>query len=201
MHRFAEPIARLVEELVKLPGIGPKSAQRLAFHLINTGIEDARALAEAIVRARENIKRCSVCGNLTDIDPCFICSDDKRKNGIICVVEEARDVLAIEKARNFNGVYHVLHGAISPMEGVGPDDLCIAELLDRIKARDMEEIIIATNPSIEGDATAMYLARLIKPLGVKVTRIAHGMPVGAYLEYTDGITLNKALEGRREMDI
>jgi len=201
LHRYAEPIARLVEELVKLPGIGPKSAQRLAFYLVNTNMKDAKSLAEAIVRAKENIKRCSVCGNLTDIDPCFICSDEKRKNEIICVVEEARDVAAIEKARSFDGVYHVLHGAISPMEGVGPEDLCIAELLERIKKEHIEEIILATNPSIEGDATAMYMARLIKPLGVKVTRIARGMPVGAYLEYTDGITLNKALEGRREIDI
>lgn len=199
MRRLAGPINRLIDELAKLPGIGPKTAQRLAFYLLNAPPEVARDLAEAIVEARDNICYCSVCGNLTDVDPCAVCSDAERDKDIICVVEEARDVLAMEKIKGFKGVYHVLHGVISPMEGVGPEDLKIAELLRRLEKEKVREVILATNPSIEGDATAMYIAGLIKPLGIKVTRIAHGLPVGAYLEYADEMTLNKALEGRREV--
>lgn len=191
-------MARLIEELGKLPGIGPKTAQRLAFYLLNKEPGEARELAQAIVQAREKIRYCSVCSNLTDQDSCQICRDDSRNRSVICVVEEPRDVVAIEKTREYKGLYHVLQGAISPMEGIGPDELKIKELLARLQA-NVQEIIIATNPNIEGEATAMYLARLIKPLGVKVTRIAHGLPVGGDLEYADEVTLSKAFEGRREI--
>ncbi len=198
MLYYAEPVARLIEELGKLPGIGPKTAQRLAFYLLNKEPGEARELAQAIVQAREKIRYCSVCSNLTDQDSCQICRDDSRNRSVICVVEEPRDVVAIEKTREYKGLYHVLQGAISPMEGIGPDELKIKELLARLQA-NVQEIIIATNPNIEGEATAMYLARLIKPLGVKVTRIAHGLPVGGDLEYADEVTLSKAFEGRREI--
>ncbi|MDA8234471.1 MAG: recombination mediator RecR [Clostridia bacterium] len=199
MVYYAGPVAKLIEEFAKLPGIGPKTAQRLAFHILNSPREAGSSLAEAIVEAREKITYCTVCSNLTDRDPCQICSDVKRNNGVICVVEEARDVVAMEKTREFKGKYHVLHGAISPLDGVGPESLKIKELLSRIQGEQVEEVILATNPNIEGEATAMYLARLLKPLGLKVTRIAHGLPVGGDLEYADEVTLSKALEGRREI--
>lgn len=199
MLYYAEPVARLIDELGKLPGIGPKTAQRLAFHLLNNDAGEARELAKAIVDAREKIRYCSVCSNLTEMDPCQICRDETRNRSVICVVEEPRDVVAIERTREFRGLYHVLQGAISPMEGVGPDQLKIKELLARLQDNHVQEIIAATNPNIEGEATAMYLARLIKPLGIKVTRIAHGLPVGGDLEYADEVTLSKAFEGRREI--
>lgn len=199
MFYYAEPVARLIDELGKLPGIGPKTAQRLAFYLLNNDAGEARELAKAIVEAREKIRYCSVCSNLTDKDSCQICRDDTRNRSVICVVEEPRDVVAIERTREYRGLYHVLQGAISPMEGVGPDQLKVKELLTRLQDNHVQEIIVATNPNIEGEATAMYLARLIKPLGVKVTRIAHGLPVGGDLEYADEVTLSKAFEGRREI--
>ncbi|NLY10325.1 MAG: recombination protein RecR [Firmicutes bacterium] len=196
--RYAKPIARLIEELTKLPGIGPKTAQRLAFYIIENSIEDARSLADAIIQAKETVRFCSICFNFTDATECQICSSTIRDHSMICVVEEPRDVVAIERTREFKGLYHVLHGAISPMDGVGPSELRIQELISRL-SDDVKEIIIATDPNVEGEATAMYLARLLKPLGVKVTRMAHGMPVGGDLEYVDEVTLSKALEGRREM--
>ncbi len=196
---FAEPIARLIDELTKLPGIGPKTAQRLAFHLLFSPREDVQALADAMLVAREKVRYCGVCQNLTDRDPCSICSNHERDHGLICVVEEPRDVVALERTRDFRGLYHVLQGAISPMEGIGPDDLRLRELLARLAAGQVREIILATNPNIEGEATAMYLARLLKPLGLRVTRLARGLPVGGDLEYVDEVTLSKALEGRREV--
>lgn len=199
MVSFARPIARLVEELTKLPGIGPKTAQRLALHIVSAPREEVHALAEAIVEAREKIIWCSICCNLTDVDPCRICTNQGRDRSILCVVEDPQDVIALERTREFKGVYHVLHGAISPMDGIGPQDLRIEELLRRLSAGEVKEIVLATDPNPEGEATAMYLARLIKPLGIKVTRMAHGMPVGGDLEYIDEVTLTKALEGRREM--
>lgn len=199
MLYYAEPVARLIGELSKLPGIGPKTAQRLAFYILNNDAGEALELARAITEAKEKIRYCSVCSNLTDIDPCHTCRDETRNKTIICVVEEPRDVVAIERTREFKGFYHVLQGAISPMEGIGPDQLKIKELLNRLQEGSVKEIIVATNPNIEGEATAMYLARLIKPLGIKVTRIAHGLPVGGDLEYADEVTLSKAFEGRREL--
>lgn len=199
MLYYAEPVARLIGELSKLPGIGPKTAQRLAFYILNNDAGEALELARAITEAKEKIRYCTVCSNLTDVDPCHTCRDETRNKSIICVVEEPRDVVAIERTREFKGLYHVLQGAISPMEGIGPDQLKVKELLGRLQGGSVKEIIVATNPNIEGEATAMYLARLIKPLGIKVTRIAHGLPVGGDLEYADEVTLSKAFEGRREL--
>lgn len=199
MLYYVEPVARLIEELSKLPGVGPKTAQRLAFHILNTDSGETIELARAIISAKEKVKYCSICSNLTDTDPCLSCRDESRDKSLICVVEEPRDVVAIERTREFKGMYHVLQGAISPMEGIGPDNLKIKELLTRLQGNAVKEIIVATNPNIEGEATAMYLARLIKPLGIKVTRIAHGLPVGGDLEYADEVTLSKAFEGRREL--
>jgi len=196
---YGNPVARLIEEFAKLPGIGGKSAQRIAFYILNMPAERAESLADAITSARENIKYCSSCMNLTDSDPCAICAGSGRDETVIMVVEDPRDMAAYEKTKEFKGRYHILHGAISPLNGVGPGDLRIKELLERIKTANPEEIIVATNPNIEGEATAMYLSRLIKPLDIKVTRIAHGLPVGGDLEYADEATLSKALEGRREM--
>lgn len=193
----AGPIARLVDEFARLPGIGPKTAQRLAFYVLNEPPEVAKGLARALVEARENIRRCSECCDLTDRDPCAVCQDPRRSRELLCVVEQPRDVVAIEKSRGYRGLYHVLHGAISPMSGVGPAELTIRELLERLAGNDIKEVILATNPNVEGDATALYLSRLIKPSGVRVTRLAHGLPVGASLEYADEITLSKALEGRQ----
>lgn len=198
MLYFSGPVARLVDEFAKLPGIGPKTAQRLAFHILNAPPESAQSLAQALIEVRQSIKRCSRCCNLTDEDPCAICRDTTRNARLLCVVEEPRDVVAMEKARGYRGLYHVLHGAISPMEGIGPDDLTIKELLKSLQSNAAEEVILAANSDVEGETTALYLARLLKPLGIKVTRIAHGIPVGSDLEYADAMTLNKALEGRGE---
>ena len=193
-----EPLIRLVEELQRLPGIGPKSAQRLAFHILKTPREDADRLADAVRSVKERVTYCSVCNNITDVDPCAYCSSATRDPKVICVVEEPQNVAAIEKTREFKGTYHVLMGALSPLQGIGPDDLKIKGLLSRVNG-GVSEIILATNPNVEGEATAIYLARLLKPLGVKVTRIAMGVPVGSDLEYADEVTMHKALEGRREV--
>ena len=193
-----EPLIRLVEELQRLPGIGPKSAQRLAFHILKTPREDADRLADAVRSVKERVTYCSVCNNITDADPCTYCSSATRDPKVICVVEEPQNVAAIEKTREFKGTYHVLMGALSPLQGIGPDDLKIKGLLSRVNG-GVTEIILATNPNVEGEATAIYLARLLKPLGVKVTRIAMGVPVGSDLEYADEVTMHKALEGRREV--
>jgi len=197
--QYPEPIAKLVEELNKLPGIGPKTAQRLAFHILGGTLEDAEKLAGAILEAKRNIKNCSICGNFTDNDPCRICRNVHRDQSIICVVENARDVAAIERSREFRGLYHVLGGVISPVDGIGPDDLTIDKLLKRVQKGSVKEIVVATNPTVEGEATALYLSRILKPLGVNVTRIAHGIPVGGDLEYADEVTLARAFEGRREI--
>ncbi|MCX8126344.1 MAG: recombination mediator RecR [Dehalococcoidia bacterium] len=194
----AQPVARLIEELSKLPGVGPKSAQRMTYHLLRVPVEEARALAEAIIDVKEKISLCSVCFNITDTDPCLICSDQARERDRICVVEDPLDILPLERTKKYRGVYHVLHGVISPGDGVGPDDLKIKELLDRVNSGGVSEIIVATNPNVEGEATAMYLQRLIAPLGIKVTRLARGLPYGADLEYADEATLSRALEGRQE---
>ena len=199
MKHYAKPLSNLISELSKLPGIGGKTAQRLAFHILSQDDKDAVALAEAILDAKKNMKYCSVCGNLTDVDPCSICTDTSRDQSIICVVESPRDVSAMERIREFQGLYHVLHGAISPMDGIGPEDINLKQLIIRLQQNDVREVILATNPNIEGEATAMYSARLIKPSGIKVTRIAHGVPVGGDLEYADEVTLSKAMEGRREL--
>jgi recombination protein RecR len=193
-----EPLIRLVEELQRLPGIGPKGAQRLAFHILKTPREDADRLADAVRNLKERVTYCSVCNNITDADPCAYCSSATRDPKVICVVEEPQNVAAIEKTREFKGTYHVLMGALSPLQGIGPDDLKIKGLLSRVNG-GVTEIILATNPNVEGEATAIYLARLLKPLGVKVTRIAMGVPVGSDLEYADEVTMHKALEGRREV--
>jgi recombination protein RecR len=198
MPDFAEPIARLVEELKRLPGIGQKTAQRLAFHILRSSREEAVALSEAIRDAKERIRQCSVCNNITDDDPCLYCSSATRNRKIICVVEEPHNILPVERTRQFSGLYHVLGGALSPLQGVGPEQLKIRSLIDRLKD-GVEEIIIATNPTAEGEATAVYLSKLIKPLGVRVSRIAMGVPVGSDLEYADEITMLKALEGRRDL--
>lgn len=198
MYQFARPIARLIEDLSRLPGVGPKTAQRLAFHLLSTSRAEALSLANSIVEAREKLRYCSICCNITDVDPCALCTSEKRDPSIICVVEEPQDILALERTREFRGRYHVLHGAISPIDGVGPEDLRIKELLQRLND-EVQEVILATNPNVEGEATAAYLARLIKPMGIRVTRMAHGVPVGGDLEYIDELTLSRALEGRRDL--
>jgi len=196
MPDFAVPVERLIDELKHLPGIGQKTAQRLAFHLLRAATEDALALDDAIRDAKEKIRECSVCHNITDVDPCGFCSNTARDPRVICVVEEPQNVAAIEKTREFKGLYHVLMGALSPLQGIGPDDLKIKSLLARV-SNGVTEIILATNPNVEGEATAIYLARLLKPLGVRVTRIAMGVPVGSDLEYADEVTMHKAIEGRR----
>lgn len=196
---YPASVAKLVNELNKLPGVGPKTAQRLSFFILKEPPEEAEKLARAIVEARRSVKYCSVCSSLTDIDPCSICRNSSRDRSIICVVEDPRDVISIERSREFKGIYHVLKGAISPMDGVGPDDLTVSELLKRLKGGEVREVVLATNSSVEGEATAMYLARLIQPMRIKVTRIAHGIPVGGDLEYADEVTLARAFEGRREM--
>ncbi|HIU25401.1 MAG TPA: recombination protein RecR [Candidatus Copromorpha excrementigallinarum] len=199
MKHYAKPLNKLINELSKLPGIGGKTAQRLAFHILSLEDKEAFALADAIREAKTSMKFCSVCGNLTDVDPCAICSDGTRDGKVICVVESPRDVAAMEKIKEYRGLYHVLHGVISPMEGKGPEDINLKSLITRLREKDVRELIIATNPNIEGEATAMYIARLVKPAGIKVTRIAHGIPVGGDLEYADEVTLLKAVEGRREL--
>ena len=194
-----EPLTRLIEELQRLPGIGRKSAQRLAFHLLKTPRLETEALCDAIRGVKDRVTYCSVCNNITEADPCELCTGDSRDTRVICVVEDPQNVLAIEKTRDFKGAYHVLMGAISPLQGVGPDDLKIRGLLERVAGGGVEEVILATNPNVEGEATAIYLAKLLKPLGVKVTRIAMGVPVGSDLEYADEVTMHKSLEGRREV--
>ena len=198
-NNYPKPLKKLIGELSKLPGIGAKSAQRLAFHILSLSDGEAERLAESITYAKANMKRCSVCGNLTDQDPCQICQDPKRRKDIICVVESPSSVTAIEGMEEYNGQYHVLNGTINPIEGRGPEDINIRQLIIRLQQGDIEEVILATNPTIEGEATAMYIARLLKPSGIKITRIAYGMPTGGDLEYTDEVTLYKAMEGRREI--
>lgn len=200
MRQYPKPLNKLINELSKLPGIGGKTAQRLAFHILALEESEATALANSIVNAKRSLHYCSVCGNLTDTDPCEICSDESRDRTKLCVVETPQDVIAMERIREFKGLYHVLHGAISPVEGIGPNEINLKSLITRLQQHDeIDEIIVATNPNIEGEATAMYIARLLKPSGIKVTRIAHGIPVGGDLEYADEVTLLKAMEGRREI--
>jgi recombination protein RecR len=199
MPDFAPSISRLIDELKRLPGIGQKTAQRLAFHLLRTDRGQALALADAIREAKEKIRECSICNNITDQDPCIFCASASRDRKIICVVEDATNIQSVEKTRQFNGLYHVLGGALSPLQGIGPDQLKIKSLVERLKGGTVEEIIIATNPTAEGEATAVYLSKLIKPLGVRVTRIAMGIPVGSDLEYADEVTMLKAMEGRRDL--
>ena len=199
MEYFVPPLEILVEQFAKLPGIGKKTATRLAFHVLNSSKEDAQAFAKAIINAKEQVKLCKICQNITDAQTCALCESPKRDNSVICVTESPKDVISIEKTNEYHGLYHILHGAISPMDNIGPNDIKIPELLDRLKDDTVKEVIMATNPTIEGEATAMYIAKLIKPFGIKVTRIAHGIPVGGDLEYADEITLTRAMEGRREM--
>ena len=200
MRQYPRSLNKLINELSKLPGIGGKTAQRLAFHILSLTDREAEMLAEAITEAKRSLRYCSVCGNLTDKDVCGICSDPSRDRTVICVVETPQDVVAMERIREYSGTYHVLHGAISPAEGIGPADINLKSLIERLQSsHEVEEVIIATNPNIEGEATAMYIARLLKPAGIKVTRIAHGIPVGGDLEYADEVTLLKAVEGRREL--
>jgi len=198
MEFYPIAIEKLIEEFAKLPSIGQKTAQRLTLHVLNLPEDEVREFAEALVKARGTIKYCSQCGSFTDSDPCAICSNPSRKQDVICVVENPKDIMTIERVKDYNGVYHVLHGTISPMAGRGPEDIRIKELITRINS-EIKEVIVATNPNIEGEATAMYIARILKPLGAKVTRIAHGIPVGGDLEYADEVTLAKALEGRKEI--
>ena len=199
MSFYSPSIEKLIESFEKLPSIGHKTAVRLAFHMLDLNEEDTNTFINSIINAKANLKYCNSCYNISDTDPCPICSSPKRDSSLICVVEDVRDIMAMERTHEFKGVYHVLHGTISPMNGIGPEDIKIKELLNRIGNNDIKEIIIATNPRVEGEATAIYLSKIIKPLGIKVTRIAHGIPVGGDLEYTDEITLSKALEGRREL--
>jgi len=199
MADFAEPLARLIQEFKRLPGIGQKSAQRLAFHVLRTPREDASRLAEALVDVKDKLGICSVCNNISDGELCNFCRDPNRDRSAICVVEEPHNILPIETTRQFRGLYHVLHGAIAPLRGIGPEQLRIVNLIQRIQAGEVTELIIATNPTVEGEATAVYLSRLVKPLGVKVTRIAMGIPVGSDLEFADEVTMGKSLENRREM--
>lgn len=199
MRDFAEPLGRLIDELKRLPGIGQKSAQRMAFHLERAPREEAERLVAALLDVKDKIRLCSVCNNLTELDPCGYCSDPGRDASVVCVVEAPYEVVAIEKTREFRGLYHVLHGTLSPLRGIGPEQLRIKSLIDRLKGGKITELIVATNPNVEGEATAIYLSKLIKPLGVKVTRIATGVPVGSELEYADEVTMLKAIEGRREI--
>lgn len=199
MSIYSPSIEKLIQSFEKLPSIGNKTAARLAFYMLNASEEETNEFVSSIINAKKNLKYCSKCYNISDTDPCPICGNPKRDPSVICVVEDVRDIIAMEKTHEFKGVYHVLHGSISPMNGIGPDDIKIKELLARLMDGTVKEVILATNPRVEGEATAMYLSKLIKPLGIKVTRIAHGIPVGGDLEYTDEITLTKALEGRREL--
>jgi len=196
---YPEPISKLIDSFMKLPGIGPKTAARLAFFVLTMKEDDVLSFSKALVDAKRNLSYCSVCGNITDVDPCHICTDKQRNHSIICVVQDTKDVIAMEKMRDFNGMYHVLQGAISPMDGIGPEDINVASLLVRLQDETVQELILATNSTIEGEATAMYISRLVKPSGIRTTRIAHGLPVGGDLEYADEVTLSKAMEGRREL--
>ena len=200
MEELAGPLARLVDELKKLPGIGPKSAQRLVFSLIRRSADDCNRLAQAIVDLKARMRLCSDCNNVTDADPCPVCSSPSRNRQVVCVVEEPFNVYSIERTREFKGVYHILHGALSPINGIGPEELKLKNLFDRIRRDHVEEVILATNPNVEGEATAIYLSRLLKPLGLRVTRIALGVPVGSDLEFADEVTLSKALTGRRDVE-
>jgi recombination protein RecR len=195
----SEPVARLIEEFSRLPGIGPKTAQRLTYFLLRAPTDQSRSLAEALVQMKERTFFCSICFNMTEVDPCALCEDSRRDRSTICVVEEPLDVLALERTRSYRGLYHVLHGAISPVDSIGPEDLRIRELLGRLASGTVGEVLLATNPNLEGEATSMYIYRLVRPLGIKVTRLARGLPVGGDLEYADEVTLTRALEGRREM--
>jgi recombination protein RecR len=199
MSKFAEPMSRLIDELKKLPGVGAKSAQRLAFHILRSSDDDAEALAAAVRDVKANLRLCSVCNNITDVDPCVYCTSPTRNQSLVCVVEEPTNIAAIEKTKHFNGVFHVLHGAISPLHGIGPEQLRITNLIARVDAGNIDEVILATNPTVEGEATAVYLSQQLRRAGVKVTRIAMGIPVGSDIEYTDEITMLKAMEGRREI--
>lgn len=198
MH-YPAPISKLIDSFMKLPGIGPKTASRLAFHVLDMKEDDVVGFAKALVDVKRELTYCSVCGHITDTNPCYICEDKTRDQSMICVVEETKDVIAMEKMREYKGLYHVLHGAISPMEGVGPEDINVPSLLTRLRDEHIQELILATNPNIEGESTAMYIARLVKPIGIKVTRLAHGLPVGGDLEYADEVTLSKAITGRTEI--
>lgn len=198
MH-YPEPISKLIDSFMKLPGIGPKTAGRLAFFVLSMKEDTVLDFAKALVDAKRNLRFCSTCGHITDIDPCHICQDTQRDRSLICVVQDPKDVIAMEKMRDYQGLYHVLHGAISPMDGVGPEDINVPSLLARLQDEEVEELILATNPTIEGEATAMYISRLVGPSGIMTTRIAHGLPVGGDLEYADEVTLSRALEGRREL--
>jgi recombination protein RecR len=199
LSKFAEPMTRLIDELKKLPGVGNKSAQRLAFHILRSSEDDATLLANAVRELKSKLRLCSICNNITDVDPCVYCSNPTRNQQLICVVEEPTNISSIEKTRNFNGVYHVLHGTLSPLHGVGPEHLRISNLIKRMENGRIEEVILATNPTVEGEATATYLSKLLKSEGVKVTRIATGVPVGSDIEYADEVTMQKAMEGRREL--
>ncbi len=199
MSYYSPSIEKLVESFEKLPSIGHKTAVRLAFHMLDATQEETNEFVQSILSAKQNLKYCSKCYNISDTDPCIICANPKRDESVICVVEDVKDIIAMEKTHEFKGVYHVLHGSISPMNGIGPDDIKLKELLSRLNPEVVKELILATNPRVEGEATAMYISKLVKPLGIKVTRIAHGIPVGGDLEYTDEVTLTKALEGRREL--
>jgi recombination protein RecR len=199
MQSSVEPVARLVEQFARLPGIGPKTAQRLTFYLLRTSEQVSLELADAIRHMKQAVKFCSICLNITDVEPCAICRDDRRDRSMICVVEEPLDIVAVERTRGYKGLYHVLHGALSPVDGIGPEDLKITELLDRLRSGEVQELILATNPNVEGETTAIYLTRLLRPLGVRVTQIARGLPVGGDLEYADEVTLARAMEGRRDM--
>jgi recombination protein RecR len=196
---FEAPVQRLIDELARLPGVGRKSAQRMAFHLLNVEMEDARRLSQAIVEMREQVRHCSRCFNITDQEECSVCRDLRRDPKLVCVVERAQDIVVVERSQEFTGRYHVLGGAISPIEGIGPDQLHVRELVARVETEALEEVIVATNPTVEGDTTALYLARLLKPLGLRVTRLASGLPVGGDLDYADELTLGRALAGRREL--
>lgn len=198
MH-YPEPISKLIDSFMKLPGIGPKTAQRLAFHVLDMKEDDVVQFAKALVDVKRELTYCSECGHITEQDPCYICQDKNRDRSVICVVEDDKDVIAMEKMREYNGLYHVLHGAISPMDGIGPEDINIPTLVERLKDEDVKEIILAMNPNLEGESTSMYISRLVKPIGIKVTRLAQGLSVGGDLEYADEVTLSKAIAGRTEM--